>query len=182
MLFAVEALGALVWFQSGIASEFKLLVFTHLLSGIFFFLLTPILNCLNCICRELLESLYLDLTAEIELVAPYSSRSWASHFSSLWAKGSKSLRKEHAAAAVVNWTEELKNKMLLLCYGKEIRDKEVCWTVCRTERSFPLWTCLQVVFYFSEGFWRHPFRLHLCFWIHSRERYCLCKWGLDYHL
>lgn len=43
---------------------------------------------------------------------------------SLWAEGSKSLRKERASAAVVNRTEELKNKILLLCYGKEIRNRK----------------------------------------------------------
>lgn len=88
---------------------------------VFFFLLTSVLN---CICRELLESLYLHLTEEIGLGAPYSSCSPAeycldtSNSLSFWAEGSKS-REECAAAPVVNRTEEL-TKSCCCVVGKRL--------------------------------------------------------------
>lgn len=116
---------------------FRLLVFTHLLSwGCFFFLTN---SCSELpMYRAIGHYSYISLKNwELWLLiypAAQLNTAWMLQIPclSFWAEGSKSLRKERAAATVYS-TEELRNMILLLGYGKEIENRK---GVCRTERSF----------------------------------------------
>lgn len=136
-----------------------------------FFLLTPILTACVDSCYN--QSVYISLVASYPEARP---RHFKFLVVSFWTGGSKLQRKEYAAAAVDNSSEEFKSK-ILLCYGKEIKNRKGAG-ISVQQRGLFLLSCelayehypFLVAFYFSKGFWRQIFRLHSCLWFCPTER------------